>query len=116
MTVTLYGISHCDTIRKARKWLADHEVDYVFHDYRKDGLDPAQLDGWCDELGTQALLNRRGTTWRKLPEHTKQGTSAETAKRIMLENPAIIKRPLLDMGKKRILGFSADEYASLFTH
>lgn len=116
MTVTMYGITNCDTIKKARKWLEDRGVEYRFHDYRKDGLTTAQLDQWCRELGFEALLNRRGTTWRKLPEAARANLTETRAKRIMLENPAIIKRPLLDIGKQRILGFSKEEYASLFSH
>lgn len=115
MTVTMYGISNCDTIRKARKWLDDNGIDYVFHDYRKDGLDPAQLDKWCDELGFDALLNRRGTTWRKLPETARANVTETAAKKIMLGQPAIIKRPLLDTGKERILGFSAEEYTRVLS-
>lgn len=115
MTVTVYGISNCDTIRKARKWLDDHGIEYAFHDYRKDGLDPSQLDDWCDELGIDALLNRRGTTWRRLPEEQRSGITRARARQVMLDNPAIIKRPLLDTGKRRVVGFSPAQYASLFT-
>ena len=115
MTVTMYGITNCDTIKKARKWLEAHQVEYVFHDYRKDGLTASQLSAWCDELGYDALVNRRGTTWRKLPDETKNNLDQATAKQVMLDNPAIIKRPLLDTGKERILGFSEQQYAALFT-
>ena len=111
MTNTLYGISNCDTMKKARKWLDDHDIEYVFHDYRKDGLEPARLEGWCRELGVDALLNRRGTTWRKLPESAKENLTDAAAIKLMLENPAMIKRPLLDTGRKRTLGFSAEQYA-----
>ena len=116
MTNTLYGISNCDTMKKARKWLDDHDIDYVFHDYRKDGLEPARLEGWCRELGVDALLNRRGTTWRKLPESVKENLTDAAAIKLMLENPAMIKRPMLDTGRKRTVGFSADQYAVLFTN
>lgn len=115
MSVVMYGITNCDTIKKARKWLDDHDVEYVFHDYRKDGLDPKRLDKWCKELGIDALLNRRGTTWRKLPDAARESLTDASAKQIMLANPSIIKRPLLDTGKRRIIGFSPAEYASLFT-
>lgn len=115
MTVTMYGITNCDTIKKARKWLEAHQVEYVFHDYRKDGLTASQLSAWCDELGYDALVNRRGTTWRKLPDETKDNLNEATARQVMLDNPAIIKRPLLDTGKERVLGFSEQQYAALFT-
>ena len=115
MTITMYGITNCDTIKKARKWLEAHQVEYVFHDYRKEGLTASQLSAWCDELGYEALVNRRGTTWRKLPDETRANLNEATARQVMLDNPAMIKRPLLDTGKERVLGFSEQQYAALFT-
>ncbi|MGI9279964.1 MAG: ArsC family reductase [Endozoicomonas sp.] len=112
--ITLYGISNCDTIRKARKWLTAADIEYCFHDYRKDGLDKASLQKWSDELGWEALLNRRGTTWRQLPEEQKASVDATSAIELMLEQPAMIKRPLLDTGSKRVLGFSDKQYQELF--
>ena len=112
--VTLYGIANCDTVRKARKWLSENGVEFQFHDFRKDGLDESQLRAWVAELGWEALLNRRGTTWRKLPEAVRDGIDGESAIAVMLEQPAIIKRPLLDLGSERRLGFSADAYRELF--
>ncbi len=112
--ITLYGISNCDTIRKARKWLQAEGIDYRFHDYRKDGLEAAQLNRWADELGWEALLNRRGTTWRQLPETQKEGIERDSAVALMLEHPAMIKRPLLDLGNRRKLGFSVADYSQLF--
>ena len=109
--ITLYGIGNCDTIRKARRWLSEHGVDYRFHDYRKDGLDAAMLERWADELGWEALLNRRGTTWRRLPETERDGINRERAIRLLQEHPAMIKRPLLDTGSQRILGFREQDYA-----
>ncbi|RCU26849.1 ArsC family reductase, partial [Acinetobacter baumannii] len=91
-----YGITNCDTIKKARRWLEAHQIDYRFHDYRADGLDRAQLDTFIAELGWQALLNTRGTTWRKLDESLRNSIdNADAAAALMLEMPAIIKRPLL---------------------
>lgn len=113
--VTLYGISNCDTIRKARKWLTHAGVEYSFHDYRKDGLDQQQLETWVQELGWEALLNRRGTTWRSLPEEQKTAINQELAIKLMLEQPAMIKRPLLDTGSARHLGFSDNQYSTLFS-
>ncbi len=112
--ITLYGIRNCDTMKKARKWLDGHGIDYRFHDYRKDGLEREQLEAWADELGWEALLNRRGTTWRKLPEAVRNHIDRDAAIDILLEHPALIKRPLLDLGDSRILGFQPDTYAALF--
>ena len=115
MAITLYGIRNCDTMRKARQWLDAHGVDYQFHDYRKDGLDEEQLRAWVDELGWEALLNKRGLTWRKLPPEVREAIDKESAIQIMRENPAIIKRPLLDLGDRRVVGFDEARYAELFS-
>ena len=111
--VTLYGISNCDTIRKARRWLNEQSIEFRFHDYRKDGLKRDQLSGWADELGWEALLNRRGTTWRKLPEIERDNIDQASAIDLMLAQPAMIKRPLLDTGKQRLLGFNEQQYREL---
>lgn len=113
--ITLYGISNCDTIRKARKWLEANGVEYTFHDYRKDGLQEKQLKQWVRELGWETLLNRRGTTWRKLPEGVRDSIDEKSAIQLMLKHPAMIKRPLLDTGNQRIVGFRAEEYKQLFS-
>lgn len=113
--ITMYGIKNCDTIKKARKWLEENGVDYQFHDYKKDGLSEAQLDSWLDELGFEALINKRGTTWRKLPDDVKDNIDRDSARTVMLENQSIIKRPLLDTGSQKVLGFKADEYQQLFS-
>lgn len=115
MTVTLYGIKNCDTVKKARAWLAAQQIDYRLHDFRSDGLAPAQLDSWLDELGWEALLNKRSTSWRQLPQATRQEMDATTARAAMLANPTLIKRPLLDTGQARHLGFSATRYAAIFS-
>jgi arsenate reductase (glutaredoxin) len=111
--ITLYGIANCDTIKRARRWLTLHHVDYRFHDFRRDGLIESQLLAWTEELGWEAMLNRRGTTWRKLPEALRDGIDRESAISVMLESPAIIRRPLLDTGNKRVLGFSESVYQEL---
>lgn len=113
--IILYGISGCDTIKKARRWLSEAGIDHQFHDFRKNGLDQAQLEQWADELNWENLLNRRGTTWRKLPEEQKIAMNRELAIYLMLEYPAMIKRPLLDTGDQRILGFSEANYQELFS-
>ena len=112
--VTIYGIKNCDTMKKAMRWLEENGVEYRFHDYRKDGLDGKQLKAWETELGWETLLNRRGQLWRKLPEATRDSIDRASALRVMEENPGIIKRPLLDLGEQRVVGFSPDTYAELF--
>mgnify|MGYP001818547157 FL=1 len=111
--VTLYGIRNCDTVRKARRWLDDHGVEYRFHDFRKDGLDDEHLHDWMQRLGWERLLNRRGTSWRSLPETVREGIDEQAAIAIMKANPAVIKRPLLDTGRQLQLGFSAEDYRDL---
>lgn len=115
MATVLYGIKNCDTIKKARKWLDEAGVPYRFHDHRVDGLDPAQLDLWLERLGWEALLNRSGTTFRALPDEAKQGLDNARAHALLLAQPAMIKRPLLDLGGELHLGFKADHYQSLFS-
>jgi len=111
--ITLYGIPNCDTIKKARRWLDDHHIDYHFHDYRKDGIDASQLEAWSNELGWENLLNRRGTTWRKLNDAVRAGINHQNAITLMEQQPAIIKRPLLDNGQQRLLGFDETQYQQL---
>lgn len=111
--VALYGIPNCDTMKKARAWLDAHGVDYRFHDYKREGVDETRLRAWVDELGWETLVNRRGTTWRKLPEDVREGMDAEAAVRVMLETPSIIRRPVLDTGKVRHAGFSETDYERL---
>lgn len=113
--VTLYGIKNCDTVKKARGWLDGHQVDYRFHDLRADGLERADLEAWVTELGWESLLNRRGTTWRGLPEERRESLDAFGAIRLMLEYPTLIKRPVLDLGSRRMVGFSPTSYAEIFT-
>ena len=114
--ITLYGIKNCDTIKKARRWLDDNHVDYRFHDYRVDGLDADLMQKFIAELGWEALLNTRGTTWRKLDEkHRASINNADSAAALMLEMPAIIKRPLLwAPGKPMLLGFKESQYQTYF--
>jgi Spx/MgsR family transcriptional regulator len=111
--ITVYGIPNCDTIKKARKWLSDNGKDYSFHDYRKQGVPEKELRNWVKQLGWETLLNKRGTTWRKLDETTKASVDEASAIQIMLDNPSIIKRPVLSSGKTLLVGFSAEEYAQL---
>jgi len=111
---TLYGIKNCDTIKKARRWLEKNGIEYRFHDVRTDGICRADLQGWMKTLDWENLLNRRGTTWRKLPESARNSINKASAISIMLDNPAIIKRPVLAHNNKLYLGFSTDSYQSIF--
>jgi Spx/MgsR family transcriptional regulator len=112
--ITLYGIPNCDTMKKARQWLAHRGIEYRFHDYKKDGLERALLKSWVEEFGWEALINRRGMMWRKLDPDIKAGLNQQRAIAIMLESPSIIKRPLLDTGESRHLGFSEPQYQAIF--
>lgn len=111
MPITLHGIKNCDTMKKARAWLDAKGVAYAFHDYKTQGIAPETLAAWVGELGWEALLNRAGTTFRKLPEAEKQGLDAARAMALMLAQPSMIKRPVLDLGPRRLVGFSAEAYA-----
>ena len=110
----LYGIKNCDTVKKARKWLDDNGIAYDFHDFKKDGLDETLLARWEQAIGWEALINKRGTTWRKLPEELRDTIGAQTAHEIMLDNPSIIKRPVVESGDQVSVGFNADEWATRF--
>ena len=115
MAVTIYGIKNCDTMKKAKAWLEKNQVEFVFHDYRKDGIDRKMLTRWLDNLSWDELINRRGTTWRKLPDTTREKMNKKQAVNLMLEQPAIIKRPLLDVDGQFTLGFSDENYDKLFS-
>lgn len=111
----IYGIRNCDTVKKARKWLDQQGLDYQFHDLRKDGLDDALLTRWEQALGWETLLNRRGTTWRNLPEEVRANIDAQSAHSIMLEHPSIIKRPVVEHEGTVSVGFKADDWAQRFS-
>lgn len=111
MTITIYGIKNCDTMKKARSWLDGQGVAYAFHDYKASGIDKASLEGWVKEHGWETVLNRAGTTFRALPDADKQGLDAGKAIALMLAQPSMIKRPVLDLGKGRtIVGFKPEIY------
>lgn len=112
--ITLYGIKNCDTVKKARKWLDAHGIDYRFHDFREDGLNPESVAEWIEELGWQNLLNRRSPSWKSLDEQARQTMNDEAACRAVVTQPTLIKRPLLDTGHQRYTGFSAASYAKIF--
>ncbi|MFV9653767.1 ArsC family reductase [Pseudomonas sp. NY15366] len=110
MPYTLYGIKACDTMKKARTWLDEHQVDYAFHDYKSVGIDRANLEKWCNEHGWQTILNRAGTTFRKLDDAQKADLDQAKAIELMLAQPSMIKRPVLDLGDKTLVGFKPDNY------
>jgi arsenate reductase len=110
--VTIYGIKNCDTMKKARAWLDDHRVAYSFHDYKTDGIDRERLMAWAGKVGWETLLNRAGTTFRKLPDADKQDLSETKAIDLMLAQPSMIKRPVLDIGGKLLVGFKPEDYAA----
>lgn len=111
--VTMYGLKTCDTIRKARKWLDDHGVAYQFHDYKSEGIEANRLEKWVEAVGWETLLNRAGTTFRKLPEDQKTGLDAAKAVALMLAQPSMIKRPVLEAGSV-LVGFKPELYAQAF--
>jgi arsenate reductase len=110
-STTIYGIKNCDTMKKARAWLDSHGVEYQFHDYKAEGAPKEKLKAWADELGWETLLNRAGTTFRKLPDDQKEGLNERKALALMLEQPSMIKRPVLDVGGKLLVGFKPEVYA-----
>jgi arsenate reductase len=110
MPVTIYGIKNCETMKKARAWLDAAGVDYAFHDYKSAGIDRDRLAGWSKKVGWEKLLNRAGMTFRKLPELDKTGLDEKKAISLMLAKPSIIRRPVLDVGGKLLVGFRPDEY------
>ena len=116
MNRTLFGIKACDTMKKARSWLDEHAVDYVFHDYKASGIDRASLERWCDEHGWKTVLNRAGTTFRKLDDAQKADLDQARAIELMLAQPSIIKRPVLDLGSRTLVGFKPELYDAALNH
>ena len=113
--VTIYGIKNCDTMKKARAWLDAHGVAYQFHDYKRDGIERTRLTQWCGEVGWEALLNRAGTTFRKLPDADKTDLNERSAIALMLAQPSMIKRPVLDIAGRLLVGFKPEVYAQEVT-
>jgi Spx/MgsR family transcriptional regulator len=113
MPVTIYGIKNCDTMKKARAWLDEHGVSYTFHDYKTAGIERAQLEKWAKKVGWEALLNRAGTTFKKLPDKEKDGVTQAKALALMLKQPSMIKRPVLEAsGGNLLVGFKPEQYAA----
>ena len=114
MTITIYGIKNCDTMKKARAWLDSHGVTYDFHDYKTAGVDKEKLKAWSDKVGWETLLNRAGTTFKKLDDADKENLTEKKALALMLAQPSMIKRPVLESGAKLLVGFKPDVYAKDF--
>ena len=114
MSITLYGIKACDTMKKARTWLEEQGVTYSFHDYKASAIDRASLEKWCAEHGWETVLNRTGTTFRKLEDAQKADLDQDKAVALMLAQPSMIKRPVLDLGDRTLVGFKPDIYAAAF--
>jgi Spx/MgsR family transcriptional regulator len=110
MSVTMYGIPNCDTVKKARVWLADHGIEYAFHDYKKAGADPSRLRAWAGQVGWEKLLNRSGTTFRKLPESEREGLDEARAIALMIANPSAIRRPVVEFPGGLLTGFKPAEW------
>lgn len=111
--ITLYGIKNCDTVKKAQKWLDAHGVKYQFHDFRQDGLDKNLLTSWIENLGWEAVVNKRSTTWRNLSDEEKNITSNTQAIKLLLANPTLIKRPVTQKGTTVLIGFNEAEFNKL---
>jgi len=111
--LTIYGIKNCDTVKKTCRWLEDHGVDYQFHDFRQDGLDKNQLNGWLASLGWETLVNKRSTTWRNLSDKEKDISSNAQAAKLLLSNPTLIKRPVVEQNKTVFVGFKEDDFKQL---
>ena len=114
MSTTVYGISNCDTVKRARGWLAEHGIDFVFHDFKRSGVPPARLDAWLAAAGWERLLNRKGTAWRKLDESVRDAvTDSASARTVMLEHSSVIKRPVVEWSGETItVGFDPGSWAS----
>lgn len=112
MTLVLYGIPNCDSVKRARAWLASRGIEHAFHDYRKAGADPAKLRAWSEAAGWEALLNRRGTTFRKLPEAERAGLDEAKALALMASHPSLIRRPVIEHEGGLLVGFDADAWVA----
>jgi arsenate reductase (glutaredoxin) len=115
MTTTCYGIPNCDTVKKARNWLDSHSIVYTFHDYKKAGTDPAKLADWCDAKGWELILNRAGTTFKKLPDADKADLTQAKAIALMIAQPSMIKRPVVEHDGSLLIGFKPDLFEAAFT-
>ncbi|WP_261815726.1 ArsC family reductase [Vibrio gallicus] len=114
MSVIMYGIPNCDTIKKAKKWLLENDIEFQFHDYRKQGIDTDLVNEFCHLLGWEQVLNKRGTTYRQLTDEQKQTLNEQTLIPLLVEHPAMIKRPIIRIGELLHIGFKAEQYNDIF--
>ncbi len=114
MKPVVYGIRNCDTMKKAFAWLAAHGIDYRFHDYKKDGVPPGKLAQWAAQVGWEKLANRRGTTWRRIPEAARENLGEAGALNLLAEHSSAIKRPIIEVGPRLIVGFDSEHYEDTF--
>ena len=112
--ITVFGIKNCDTIKKARNWLTDQGIEYQFHDFRANGIDRDRIETWIQQAGWETVLNRRGTTWRKLDPSIQEATTSDNVAALLAEHPAMIKRPVLDNDGVITIGFKAEQYQTIF--
>lgn len=115
MSLEVYGIPNCDTVKKARKWLEARDIEYTFHDYKKEGADPQKLAAWVEAEGVETVLNTRGTTFRKLSDEDKADIDAAKAARLLEDNPSMIKRPIVEHEGGLLVGFKEDEWSAHFS-
>lgn len=113
--ITIYGIKNCDTMKKAMKWLDAQGVEYTFHDFKKAGLDEGLMKTWLQQVQWDELINRRGTSWRKLPEELREHMDQASAIQAAVENPSLIKRPVLELKDQLVIGFKAEHYQEIFS-
>ena len=111
--LSLYGIKNCDTVKKARRWLEDHGVEYRFHDFRQDGMDKKKLSTWVEQLGWETVVNKRSTTWRNLSDKEKELTTNSQAVKLLFANPTLIKRPVVEKNQTLLIGFKEAEFKTL---
>jgi arsenate reductase len=114
MPATIYGIKNCDTVKKARQWLATNGSDYAFVDVREDGVDKTEIQRWIDVAGIDVVVNKRSTTWKQLSDEQKEGLNETTALDLLLANPTLVKRPVLTIDDSVFIGFKADQYHAIF--
>lgn len=115
MSTTVFGISNCDTVKKARRWFEEQNIDYQFHDFRKDGLTPAMVEQWLDHCAWDQLVNKRSTTWRQLDQDTKDGLGRDNVVALLTAHPTLIKRPVIRTDNSLLLGFNPEQVNALFS-